>query len=358
MRGSDVEIDHGASVIAPEVNLTTEDFGAHIVGAPANRTGTHACIAGGDGDASLMPLGGAGRAGTVSASFGGAVALSVAADAGAQGFIAGLDDGTLRRIDVDGATHVLRECAGQWIDNAVANPLTGLVACSAGRTVYVHDARGDAVGVFADHPSTPSGLCFSPDGRMLAVARYNGVTVWNLETGEQGQDLFWRGSHTAVSWSPDGTYIVTATQDRDLHCWRVADGRDYRMSGYPSKIRSISWTDDSEFVCASGADTVTAWYCGGEGPAGKPPIELGYVGVVTQVACHPGAALVAAGYDDGTVLIGDIGNGEAMIAKPAGGGMTTSLSWTSDGSTLVSGTAEGLVSTMVVTAPVPAGLAH
>lgn len=347
--------DHGAAVIAPEVSLTVEEFAAYIIGVSVNRTGTHACVATGDGDAWLLPLDGRGRSAAIHVAFDSAVAVAQIADIEPDSFLLGLDDGTLRRVRRDGTGETFGIGAGGWIDNLAASPQAACIACSSGRTVYLLDAKGEVAATLHDHPSTPAGLSFSPDGRRLAVARYNGVTVWDVETGTLAQDLFWRGSHTAVAWSRDGKFIVTATQDRDLHCWRVADGRDYRMSGYPSKIRGLSWSWDSRYVCASGADTVTAWFCGGEGPAGKPPIELGYVfnGTVTQVACHPSEQLVAAGYDDGTVLIGDITNCEALIARPAGGGMTTALDWAPDGGTLLAGTERGSVSVMRISSVDP-----
>lgn len=345
--------DHGANIVAPEVTLNMDEFGSYIIEVSANRSGTHASIATGDGSAWLLPLDGGGKAAGLEASFEGAVAVSQAADVEPDGFLLGLDDGTLRRIRPDGAGETFSIGDDGWVDTLAVAPAAGRIACSVGRTVSVLDGAGERIAGWTDHPSTPAGLCFSPDGRLLAVARYNGVTVWDVESGDQAHDLYWRGSHTAVSWSHDGKYIVTATQDRDLHCWRVADGRDYRMSGYPSKIRGLAWSWDSRYVCASGADAVTAWHCDGDGPAGKPPLELGYVfnSTVTQVACHPSDLTVAAGYDDGTVLIGDITNGEALIAKPAGGGMVTALAWAPDGMTLIAGTEAGSVAMMRLTSP-------
>lgn len=80
-----------------------------------------------------------------------------------------------------------------------------------------------------------------------------------------------------------------------------------------------------------------------DGPAGKPPLEFGYVfnGVVTNVRAYPARRLVAAGYSDGTVLIGDILKGDALIAKGKGGGAVTALDWSPDGRTAVAGTEEG-----------------
>lgn len=44
-----------------------------------------------------------------------------------------------------------------------------------------------------------------------------------------------------VCWSPDGTYVMTAMQECELHGWRVADGTDIAMRGYAAKIRSMNW---------------------------------------------------------------------------------------------------------------------
>ena len=100
----------------------------------------------------------------------------------------------------------------------------------------------------------------------------------------------------------------------------------------------------------SGADTVTSWGFMGGGPGGKPPLEFGYVfnGTVTAVAASPKRHLVAGGYDDGTVLIGDIEKGDAVIARPAGGATMTALAWSSDGACVVAGTEKGEIALMRV----------
>lgn len=343
-------VDRGARIVAPQVDLSSEEFGAYVIAIDVNRSGAHASIVTGSGEAWIAPLNGGGKAAAVRTAFDAAMVLSQVPDVAGDGFLIGLDDGTARRIQPDGTEEKFTLGTDRWVENLTAAPSRGLFACSLGRRVLVVDTAGETVARWDDHASTPAGLCFSPDGGLVAVARYNGVTVWDVETGRQAHDLFWRGSHTGVSWSKDGAFIVTATQDRDLHCWSVADGKDYRMSGYPSKIRDLSWSWDSQYVCASGADAVTAWYCGGGGPAGRPPIELGYAydSTVARVSCHPSELMVAAGYSNGTVLIGDITNGEALIAKPSGGGAATALDWSPDGATLVAGTETGTAAIMRV----------
>lgn len=340
------DIDHGASVLAPEVRLATAELGAFVIAVSHNRAGGHRFVVGGDGAIRIYPAavledGDPVRCAAQLAI--GAHPLSLAADGGPHHVILGCDDGTLRRYAPEGREEILARSTGGWVENVASSPGTGHRAYSVGRTVHVIDSDGAALAYFAGLPSTPSGIAFSPDGAMIAVARYNGVNIWDLGSGQLAHDLTWRGSHTAISWSPDGRFVVTATQDRDLHCWELPGERDFKMSGYPSKIRSIGWTASSAYICASGAETVTSWHCGDGGPGGKPALELGFVfnGTVMRVAPHPAEDRVAAGYDDGTVLIGDIAGGDALIAKPPGGGPVSAIEWAPDGRSLAAGTQGG-----------------
>ena len=50
------------------------------------------------------------------------------------------------------------------------------------------------------------------------------------------QKLIWK--HGAVTFSPDGKYVVTAMQENALHGWRIRDKADLAMTGYPAKVTS------------------------------------------------------------------------------------------------------------------------
>lgn len=277
-----------------------------------------------------------------------ATPLAGVTDAGGRGLIVGTDKGTLIRID-GSAVSTLATVDDAWIDQVAVAEKTGYRAFSARRTLYVLDRDGNEVLRRDAHPSTVAGLTFSPDGEWIGAAHYGGISVWNVaEASAEPVLLEWHGSHTAVTWSPDGKFVVSAMQDREMHCWRWEDRKSMRMSGYPSKIRSLSWTADGRYVAVSGADTVTSWDCSGAGPSGRAPLEFGYVynGVVMQVAAHPSAVMVAAGYSDGTVMIGDIEQETAMIARPGGGKPIAGLAWSPDGRILVAADEAGSVAVM------------
>ena len=348
--GDVTKVDAGAATVSPRIALHVHTFAAGVVGAAFNGTGSHIAVGCADARVRVAARDGLGAGATWRDIRAPGFPLAIAADSDGCGFLVGTDAGVLFRVSPEtGDGEHLTTIPGQWIEHVVAHPGRGWRAFAASRSVHVLSATGDLVDSFHQHPSTIAGLDFAPDGASIAAARYGGVSVWNLQADNQPRrELVWHGSHMAVSWSPNARFIVTATQEKELHLWCLETGKDLRMSGYALKPRSMSWTADSAFLAASGADTVTSWACNGDGPAGKPPLEFGYVfnGLVTNVRAHPAGHLVAAGYSDGTVLIGDILKGDAIIAKGKGGGAVTALDWSPDGRMIVAGTEEGCLPIM------------
>ena len=218
----------------------------------------------------------------------------------------------------------------------------GGMAYSAGRRVVARDAKGRERTFEA--PSTARGLAFAPKGYRLAVAHYNGASLWFVNSkDDKPRVLEWKGAHAAIAISPDGSHVVTAMQENALHGWRLADGQHMRMSGYPAKTRSLSFTARGRWLATSGADSVVIWPFHGGGPMGKAPTELaGGDGVLcTAVACHPQHEVVAAGFADGLVLLSEIASGKVVPVAPPGGGGVSALAWNGAGTHLAFGTEIG-----------------
>jgi WD40 repeat protein len=155
--------------------------------------------------------------------------------------------------------------------------------------------------------------------------------------------LEWNGPHIGVSFSPDGKYLVTAMQDNQLHGWRLDDGKDMRMSGYPAKTRSLAWTVKGRFLATSGANAAILWpFHFKDGPMGKQPTQLAAREVlVTRVASHPREELIAIGYQDGMVMLATIADAKETLLRRPGGGPVSALAFDPKGSSLAFGTEEG-----------------
>jgi len=185
-------------------------------------------------------------------------------------------------------------------------------------------------------PSTVGGLAFAPKGLRLAIAHYNGVTLWFPNMAATAEFLPWAGSHLAVSFSPDNKFLVTAMHEPALHGWRLADNRHMRMSGYPGRVKSMSWSVGGKFLATSGADPVIMWpFASKDGPMGKEPAMLAPLQArVTAVACHPKQDVLAAGYGDGAVLMVRLEDGAEILVRRNGTAPVASLAWNARGSLL------------------------
>ncbi|WP_108661257.1 WD40 repeat domain-containing protein [Acuticoccus kandeliae] len=246
-------------------------------------------------------------------------------------------DGTVRTEDGVIAT------PGGWAEHLTATPDRRGFAVVSGRAVVTGTLDGEAAR-FADHPSTVSGLAFAPDGRQLAASHYNGVTIWSTKTGAKVRTLAFKGSHIGVSWSPDARFIVSTTQERELHVWDLATDKDYRLGGYAAKVRSLAWLTEPMHLVCSGADAITAWPFGDVGPGVLPPKEIGfaYKATVARVAVDPARSRVAGGYTDGAVLLGGVRKGEASYLRTPDGDAVTALAISPDGLVLA-GTRAGRI---------------
>lgn len=263
--------------------------------------------------------------------------LALAADA-AGGFLSGGDDGRLVHLSVDGASEVLADCAGEWID---------LVATSrAGGRAYATGRRVQLVGLtpeILELPGSATALVFDAVGGQLAVSHHGGVTLWSVDS-KAARRLAWPGYHRSVVWSPDGRYLVSGMEENALHGWRLPDGGDIEMGGYPGQPRSLSFSGDGRFLVTSGGPRAVCWRF--DPPRGDDqPGECGIAGKapVSVVACHPTHPLIAVGYHDGVVLLCQPGGRDVLFIESSRGSAISAIAWSPDGTHLALGTERGEV---------------
>src|SRR5882724_10512316 len=255
--------------------------------------------------------------------------------------VTGGDDGKVVALNAKGEVAVLAtDAKRRWIDNVALHP-DGAVAWSAGKTAFVRGGKGEEK--FFDAPSTVGGLAFAPKGVRLAVAHYNGVSLWFPNMAANAQVLEWAGSHLGVVFSQDNKFLVTAMHEPALHGWRLADNRHMRMTGYPGRVRSMSWSAGGKALATSGADSVILWpFASKDGPMGKEPAMLAPLQArVTTVACHPKQDILAAGYSDGTILMVRMDDGAEILVRRNGGAPVSALAWNGKGTMLAFAAEDG-----------------
>jgi WD40 repeat protein len=263
------------------------------------------------------------------------------AAAGDDCVVTGCDDGKVVATSADGKSRVVAtDAKRRWIDHVATGP-GNAIAWSAGKQAFARTDKGEERAL--ELPSTPGGLAFAPKGFRLAIAHYNGATLWFPNVQTEPERLEWKGSHLGVTVSPDGKFLVTTMQEPMLHGWRMADHKDMRMSGYAARVRSLDWTPGGKWLATSGSNQVVLWpFQSKEGPMGKQPRILAPMDAqVDVVACHPKQDVVAVGAADGLVLIVRIEDGAEVLARKPATAPVTALAWSANGNLLAFGTEDG-----------------
>lgn len=308
------------------------DVGAHVTG--LGWLGNVAAFALGDGGVILLDPAGDRRRVEAHPDAG----ALVAAISGER-LITGGDDGRIVSTDANGNVETLVDEKGRWIVALAARP-DGALAWSLGKDVKARDNRGQETSFSVG--STAQGLAFAPKGYRLAISHYNGATLWYPAVEKGVETLQWKGAHLDVTFSPDNLYVVTSMQENTLHGWRLKDGKDMRMAGYPAKTRSFAWSHDGDWLATSGADAAIVWPFAKDGPMGKAPRECGVrSAVVTRVAFHPGALVLAAGYADGAILMIRLTDAAELLVRSPDASAVSALAWDAKGSKLAFGTDNG-----------------
>lgn len=254
--------------------------------------------------------------------------------------ITGGEDGKICQTRANGHTELLNQKERKWINNVSFGPQKAF-AFSSSRLAFVHVGKEQQE---LKHERSVEGLAFAPKGLRLAVAHYNGVTLHWLSTQTSPTTLVWKGAHCGVTFSPDNRYVISTMQENALHGWRLTDHQHLRMSGYPSKVKSWSWSAKGKWLATSGASAAIVWpFHTKDGPIGKTPLELGTRAnaLVSTVSCHPSKEIVAIGFNDGMILATHFRDGKEVLLKGYGKSAISALNWDQTGHNLTFGSENG-----------------
>ncbi|KAG0648492.1 Transcriptional repressor rco-1 [Hyphodiscus hymeniophilus] len=209
------------------------------------------------------------------------------------------------------------------------------------------------------HESVVCCVRFSHDGKYVATGCNRSAQIFDVVTGQKlftlqdesvdaVGDLYIR----SVCFSPDGRYLATGAEDKQIRVWDIAS-RTIRntFSGHEQDIYSLDFARDGRTIASGSGDrTVRLW----DIEAGQNILTLSIEDGVTTVAISPDTKYVAAGSLDKSVRVWDAATGylvERLEGPDGHKDSVYSVAFAPNGKDLVSGSLDKTIKMWELVAP-------
>ena len=236
-----------------------------------------------------------------------------------------------------------------WRSSAQPSALSAqLLFAAAGRKLVALNPDGTVAHAWPDAPKTITALAVSQlstlnSQLLLASAYFGGVAVWDATTFAVHKEFPYGNTIHALTWSPDGRWLVAGCQDNAVHLWVPAEDLELHMSGYETKLKELSFSRDSKWLATGGGKDACVWDCAGAGPEGREPLLLPHGARVIAVAFQHQHGLLATGGADGEFCLWAPARKNPLVAEVRLPATATKFAWRPDDSLLAVGTGKGSV---------------
>lgn len=194
-------------------------------------------------------------------------------------------------------------------------------------------------------------VAWSSDGSKIACGGDNTVRVWDSQTGAElmkwdnstGDELMQLGGHVdevwSVSWSPDGSKIVSGSIDKTVRVWDSTTGTELMsLVGHANGVFSVSFSPDGTLIMSvSIGITVRVW---DSNTGAELMMLVGHTGPADSVSFSPDGTMIVSASDDNTACIWDSTTGNLVTTLVGHTGSVHSVSFSPDGARIVSGSGD------------------
>ena len=170
-------------------------------------------------------------------------------------------------------------------------------------------------------------VALSPDGKTVAFSygtgsttggNYNSITthlqLWDVARGRLVATLasgHWTSNLAAdLAFSPDGKTLAAATYDGTIQLWETAHYRRRAVFGHSVGIGPFVFSPDGSILASMSRSTIQLWDPGRGRPLGAP--LAGHTNDVTLLAFSPDSALLASAATDNTIRLWDVRQRRAL----------------------------------------------
>ena len=155
-------------------------------------------------------------------------------------------------------------------------------------------------------------LAISADGTRLAAGTRQRIRMWDLRDGRLIREAYigdWVDSVRSVAFSPDGTRLATASDDKTARVWDTATGTEQLRVTHNGAVNVVAFSPDGTRLATATGDRTAVW----DAETGAERLQVTHDGLVKGVAFSPDGTRLATASDDKTARVWDTATGTEQL---------------------------------------------
>ena len=188
-------------------------------------------------------------------------------------------------------------------------------------------------------------LAISPDNTILVGGSWQKIWVWDLQTGAIIRSIEGHSRWVlSVAISPDGNTLVSGGADKTIKVWNLKTGSAIRtLNGHSSWITAVAIPADGKKIVSGSTDkTIKIWDLN-TGKLSKTIKNEKELSCVLSLCISHDGKVIACGSTNNKITLCNLDSGKILRSIEGHSAWIQSLSITSDNTTLISGSRDGVI---------------
>ena len=205
---------------------------------------------------------------------------------------------------------------------------------------------GEILLALPDQNAYVNSVSFSPDGTQILTTSDDQTTrIWDANSGEELKTFYGQTINiTNAAYSPDGTRIATAIGNSQVSILDAVTGRELlTLAGHSSDIRTVAFSPDGKrIVTASHDNTARVWNAGASQESltlVNGPAILSQIGA--KLAYSPDGTQLAVAYSDPIAKVWDPTTGKLLFNLDGHVGAVVFIAYSFDGTRIATAAMDG-----------------
>ncbi len=198
--------------------------------------------------------------------------------------------------------------------------------------------------VLAGHDGTVNAIEFSPDGsKLVSASDDRSIIFWDTASGDIVRKVEGHNDWVnAVAYSLEGDKVATASDDNTIILWDATTGTEqHRLAGHTANVNSVAFSPDSSTLASASFDGSVMLWNVDDGTHQQTLGDTLDLNSVHSVVYRSDGFAIATGSFDGTLILWDAETGQKQLTIEDHTDWVTSVAFSPDGNVLASGSVDG-----------------